>query len=98
MITGPVLSQSQRSFVRADTLIDQQIIDRTVRAFELLVDHDDVDGYKVEMVSVRMMVGDDAPEPTAMQVMMTICMAAYADRWHCSRAQARRRLQEMLNP
>lgn len=94
---GPILSKSQREFVRAGTLIDQTIIDRCVRAFEMLVDHDDIENYKAEMMAVAIMVGD-APKPTAMDVMKTIIIRAYADHWRCSFRAAHRRLQRMLRP
>jgi hypothetical protein len=96
-VIGPILSRDQRLFIRQDTSIDQAVIDRCVRAFELVVDHDDVEGYKAEMMAVAIMVGD-APKPTAMDVMKTIIITAYADRWRCSYTKAHRRLQRMLVP
>lgn len=98
MIAGPPLSRSQKDFVRADTSIDAEIIDRVVHGFELLVDHDDLEGYKRELMSAAFIIGTGAPKPTAVDVVMTICIRAYADRWHCSHGAARRRLQRMLRP
>jgi hypothetical protein len=84
-----ILSRDQRAFIRADTMIDQRVIDRVADAFDLLL-KEDFEGYMTHMGTAVMMVGDDPPRPSAVDVVKTICIRSYADqkRWSYKKAHA----------
>lgn len=93
-MSEPVLSRSQREFIRADTMINRVVIDRVADAFDHLL-RDDREGYVEHMTTAVMLVGD-APKPTAVDILKTICIRACADRWRVSFSVAHRRLTRAL--
>lgn len=96
-----VLNAHQRAVIAVDTKIAPLIIDRVAEAFDALVLHDDREGYELRMRTAIEQMGYDRPitpedRPTAVDKIKTIVMHAYADEWHCSFREARRRLLERM--
>lgn len=86
--------------MRADTGIDAILIDRVCDAFDALIDHQDVEGYKRHMMTAYAQQGlqppiPDSERPTAMDKVKTICIKAYSDRRRISYQAAIRELRRM---
>lgn len=95
-----ILSTSQREFIAADTHIHPLIIQRCVDAFDLLL-RGDREGYITHMETAIALLGYEGPvperdRPTAVDVMKTILIRAYADQRLCSFKTAHHRLTRML--
>lgn len=96
-----LLKSNQRAVIAADTHIDRLIIDRCVEAFDSLIDRDDLRGYMMLMGTAVAQMGYDRPvrrqdRPTAVDVIKTICLRAYADREGCSYQQAVSEIRHMM--
>lgn len=96
-----ILNSQQRAVIAVDTKIDRLVIDRSVEAFDALVDRGDRDEYIRLMGTAIAQMGYEGPvraqdRPTAVDKMKTIIQHAYADLWHCSFREANRRLKERL--
>lgn len=92
-----ILNATQRALIHEDTRIAPRIIDECAVAFDLLVDHDDREGY-INHMATATVLQEDAPSPRPTDKMKTIIVKAYSDRWQCSWQQAHARLQLMLKP
>lgn len=80
-----ILSSDQRAFIRIQTGIDQLVLDRCCDAYERLVNHDDVEGYKENMGKALVQLGfpgvvpPDSERPTALDKAKTFCIRSIAD-------------------
>jgi hypothetical protein len=90
-----LLSRDQRAFVRADTMIDRLIIDRVTDAMDHLI-RENFAGYLEHMTTAVMMIGDNPPRPSAVDVVKTICIRAYADRKRWSYRKAHAELTQLI--
>jgi hypothetical protein len=96
-----ILSPIQRDVIRADTKINALVIDRVADAFDALISRGDVDAYTQYMKTAIVQMAYDRPirpqdRPTAVDIVKTICIKAYADEKHISFQRAAVRLREML--
>lgn len=96
-----LLSANQRAFIAADTKIDRLIVDRATEAFDCLIDRGAIDEYKMLMSTAIAQMNYDGPikpkdRPTAVDVIKTILIKAYADREHISYRRAVERIKRMM--
>lgn len=98
-----LLNSNQRAVVAVDTKIDRLLIDRTVEAFDALIERDDVETCKQLLAHAwaQMGFGLEHPikasdRPTALDKIKTICIKAYADREGITFKAAAARLTKML--
>lgn len=95
-----LLNRHQRAIVHAQTNIHPLIVDRVTEAFDALIDHQDVDLYKRNMMTALAQLNmpfpiPDEEKPTAVDRMKLMCVQAYASREHMPVQRAIARLKEM---
>lgn len=96
-----LLSSNQRAFIAVDTQIHPLIIDRTTEAFDALIERGDMSSYNTLMSTAIAQMGYDRPvrqedRPTAVDVMKTILIKAYADREHISYRKSLVKIKRMM--
>lgn len=96
-----LLNAQQREIIRVDTGIDRLIIDRVVEAFDAAIQRGDRDAYIHLIKTAYAQQGIDLPipeeeKPTAVDIVKTICIRAYADELHVPFKVAAQRMRDLL--
>jgi hypothetical protein len=96
-----IIARLEREIIAQHTGIDRLIVDRSVEAFDALVDHQDRSTYETLMATAIAQMGYERPirrqdHPTAVDRMKHIIIHCYARQWHITYPRARARIMEMM--
>lgn len=96
-----IYNAPQRARIHELTHIDPFIIDRCCSAYEALINSDDVEGYRKNMLDAMAQLGfgikiPEEEKPTAVDKMKVLVVRSIAYQWRVSYTQAKANLESRL--
>lgn len=98
-----IYTAAQRARIYETTRISPFIIDRCCDAYESLINRDDVEGYRKNMLDAMAQLGfgmkiPEEEKPTAVDKMKLLCIRSIAKQWGWSYDRVAKWVQEATKP